>query len=106
MKPRVSVQFSVAMVHFSHLSLAPRLKIFSCQTLQVADFGLSRQKANLHSSNVKGTFGYVDPECMSTLIFTKRSHVYSFGELIFEIMSGKNPQQGPMEYVELVRSLC
>ncbi|KAK6283653.1 hypothetical protein POUND7_002605 [Theobroma cacao] len=101
MKPRVSVQFSVAMVHFSHLSLAPRLKIFSCQTLQVADFGLSRQKANLHSSNVKGTFGYVDPECMSTLIFTKRSHVYSFGELIFEIMSGKNPQQGPMEYVEL-----
>ncbi|KAK6264851.1 hypothetical protein SCA6_020285 [Theobroma cacao] len=68
---------------------------------RVADFGLSRQKANLHSSNVKGTFGYVDPECMSTLIFTKRSHVYSFGVLIFEIMSGKNPQQGPMEYVEL-----
>ncbi|XP_021294959.1 calcium/calmodulin-regulated receptor-like kinase 1 isoform X1 [Herrania umbratica] len=72
---------------------------------RVADFGLSRQeKANLHSSNVKGTFGYVDPEYMSTLIFTKRSDVYSFGALLFEIMSGKNPQHGLMEYVELVRS--
>ncbi|XP_021294962.1 calcium/calmodulin-regulated receptor-like kinase 1 isoform X2 [Herrania umbratica] len=69
---------------------------------RVADFGLSRQeKANLHSSNVKGTFGYVDPEYMSTLIFTKRSDVYSFGALLFEIMSGKNPQHGLMEYVEL-----
>ncbi|XWS18253.1 hypothetical protein CRYUN_Cryun32bG0027500 [Craigia yunnanensis] len=69
---------------------------------RVTDFGLSRlEENNLHSSNVKGTFGYVDPECMSTLIFTKKSDVYSFGVLLFEIMSGKNPQQGLMEYVEL-----
>ncbi|XP_022716041.1 calcium/calmodulin-regulated receptor-like kinase 1 [Durio zibethinus] len=70
---------------------------------RVADFGLSRQeKNNLHSSNVKGTFGYVDPEYMSTRIFTKKSDVYSFGVLLFEIMSGKNPQQGLMQYVEIV----
>ncbi|XWS12770.1 hypothetical protein CRYUN_Cryun37aG0118800 [Craigia yunnanensis] len=65
---------------------------------RVDDFGLSRlEKNNLHSSKVKGTFGYVDPEYMSTLIFTKKSDVYSFGVLLFEIMSGKNPQQGLVE---------
>ncbi|XP_022723231.1 calcium/calmodulin-regulated receptor-like kinase 1 [Durio zibethinus] len=53
---------------------------------QVADFGLSRLgKNNLHSSNVNRTFGYVDPEV-----------------LLFEILSSKNPQQGLIEYVELV----
>ncbi|XVF25957.1 hypothetical protein REPUB_Repub13aG0258600 [Reevesia pubescens] len=69
---------------------------------RVSDFGLSRQEKNRYSSDVKGTFGYVDPEYMSTSIFTKKSDVYSFGVLLFEIMSGKKPQHGLMEYVELV----
>ncbi|XVE87872.1 hypothetical protein DITRI_Ditri19aG0023300 [Diplodiscus trichospermus] len=74
-----------------------------CMKARVADFGLSRlEKNNLHSSNVKGTFGYVDPEYVSTMIFTKKSDVYSFGVLMFEIMSGMNPQQGLMEYVDFV----
>ncbi|XWS41087.1 hypothetical protein CRYUN_Cryun17cG0050300 [Craigia yunnanensis] len=70
---------------------------------RVADFELSRlEKNNVHSSNVKGTFGYVDPEYMSTLIFIKKSDVYSFGVLLFEIMSGMNPQHGLMEFVAFV----
>lgn len=79
---------------------------YYCQNAQVADFGLSRlEKNNLRSSNVRGTFGYVDPEYMSTSIFTKKSDVYSFGVLLFETMSSKSPQHGLMEYVEFVRSL-
>ncbi|GMI77552.1 calcium/calmodulin-regulated receptor-like kinase 1 [Hibiscus trionum] len=70
---------------------------------RVADFGISRhEKSDLHSSDVKGTFGYVDPEYISTLSFTKKSDVYSFGVLLFEIMSGKNAQKGLMEIVEFV----
>lgn len=73
---------------------------------QVADFGLSREDMiNRNASNIQGTFGYLDPEYISTRTFTKKSDVYSFGVLLFELIAGRNPQQGLMEYVELVRYL-
>ncbi|XP_059646220.1 calcium/calmodulin-regulated receptor-like kinase 1 [Cornus florida] len=69
---------------------------------RVADFGLSREEmVNKHVSNIRGTFGYLDPEYISTRAFTKKSDVYSFGVLLFELIAGRNPQQGLMEYVEL-----
>ncbi|KAF9588281.1 hypothetical protein IFM89_008698 [Coptis chinensis] len=69
---------------------------------RVADFGLSREEmVDQHASNVRGTFGYLDPEYISTRAFTKKSDVYSFGVLLFELVAGRNPQQGLMEYVEL-----
>ena len=74
--------------------------------LQVADFGLSREEmVNPHESNIRGTFGYLDPEYVSTRTFTKKSDVYSFGVLLSELTAGRNPPQGLLEYVELVRSL-
>lgn len=69
---------------------------------RVSDFGLSREDmVNSRTSNIKGTFGYLDPEYISTKVFTKKSDVYSFGVLLFELIAGRNPQQGLMEYVEL-----
>ncbi|XP_042478291.1 calcium/calmodulin-regulated receptor-like kinase 1 [Macadamia integrifolia] len=69
---------------------------------RVADFGLSREEmANPHASNIRGTFGYLDPEYVSTRAFTKKSDVFSFGVLLFELIAGRSPQQGLMEYVEL-----
>ncbi|ERM99852.1 hypothetical protein AMTRI_Chr02g259040 [Amborella trichopoda] len=69
---------------------------------RVADFGLSREAmVNPQASNIRGTFGYLDPEYISTKSFTKKSDVYSFGVLLFELITGRNPQQGLMEYVEL-----
>lgn len=69
---------------------------------RVADFGLSREEmVNKHASNIQGTFGYLDPEYISTRSFTKKSDVYSYGVLLFELIAGRNPLQGLMEYVEL-----
>ncbi|XP_059442343.1 calcium/calmodulin-regulated receptor-like kinase 1 [Corylus avellana] len=69
---------------------------------RVADFGLSREEiVDGHAVNIRGTFGYLDPEYISTKTFTKKSDVYSFGVLLFELIAGRNPQQGLMEYVEL-----
>ncbi|PIA58449.1 hypothetical protein AQUCO_00500405v1 [Aquilegia coerulea] len=69
---------------------------------RVADFGLSREEmVDQHASNVRGTFGYLDPEYISTRAFTKKSDCYSFGVLLFELIAGRNPQQGLIELVEL-----
>ncbi|XP_019702805.1 calcium/calmodulin-regulated receptor-like kinase 1 isoform X4 [Elaeis guineensis] len=69
---------------------------------RVADFGLSREEmVSRHASNIRGTYGYLDPEYISSRSFTKKSDVYSFGVLLFELITGRNPQQGLMEYVEL-----
>ncbi|GLT72521.1 hypothetical protein SLA2020_444480 [Shorea laevis] len=69
---------------------------------RVADFGLSREEmVDKHAANIRGTFGYLDPEYISTRSFTKKSDVYSFGVLLFELIAGRNPMQGLMEYVEL-----
>ncbi|KAJ0539784.1 putative protein kinase RLK-Pelle-LRR-I-2 family [Helianthus annuus] len=69
---------------------------------RVADFGLSREDMiNRNASNIQGTFGYLDPEYISTRAFTKKSDVYSFGVLLFELIAGRNPLQGLLELVEL-----
>ncbi|KAG6420790.1 hypothetical protein SASPL_117329 [Salvia splendens] len=69
---------------------------------RVADFGLSREEmVNKKVSNIQGTFGYLDPEYISTRSFTKKSDVYSYGVLLFELIAARNPLQGLMEYVEL-----
>eukprot|EP01018_Ginkgo_biloba_P014608 Gb_28561 [translate_table: standard] len=69
---------------------------------RVADFGLSKEENfDGHVSDIRGTYGYLDPEYISTKTFTKKSDVYSFGILLFELITGRNPQQGLMEYVDL-----
>ncbi|KAK4484409.1 hypothetical protein RD792_006988 [Penstemon davidsonii] len=69
---------------------------------RVADFGLSREEmVNKQVSNIKGTFGYLDPEYISTRSFTKKSDVFSYGVLLFELIAGRSPHQGLMGFVEL-----
>ncbi|GLJ22275.1 hypothetical protein SUGI_0419180 [Cryptomeria japonica] len=62
---------------------------------KIADFGLSKDgpasEATHVSTNVKGTFGYLDPQYANTGNLTEKSDVYSFGVLILEIISGRKP---------------
>ncbi|PKA63696.1 putative leucine-rich repeat receptor-like serine/threonine-protein kinase [Apostasia shenzhenica] len=68
---------------------------------RVADFGLSREEIITRNAPIRGTYGYLDPEYVSSRSFTKKSDVYSFGVLLFELIAGRTPQQGLLEYVEL-----
>ncbi|XP_041002520.1 calcium/calmodulin-regulated receptor-like kinase 2 [Juglans microcarpa x Juglans regia] len=70
---------------------------------KVADFGLSKEEEVFdgRNSGLKGTYGYIDPMYMSTNKFTMKSDIYSFGIIIFELITAIHPQQNLMEYINL-----
>ncbi|KAL0417269.1 UNVERIFIED_CONTAM: putative receptor-like protein kinase [Sesamum latifolium] len=61
---------------------------------KVSDFGLakplSRSRLESHiSTKVKGTFGYFDPNYLTTDKLTRKSDTYAFGVVLLEVLSGR-----------------
>ncbi|CBI31817.3 unnamed protein product, partial [Vitis vinifera] len=61
---------------------------------KVADFGLARliSACETHvSTDIAGTFGYIPPEYGLSWRSTTRGDVYSFGVILLELVTGKEP---------------
>ncbi|KAH9304861.1 hypothetical protein KI387_009265, partial [Taxus chinensis] len=76
---------------------------------KVADFGLSKLIKDTGASGhittqVKGTLGYLDPEYYMTQQLSYKSDVYSYGVVLLEILSRKEPIERGKYLVREVRT--
>ncbi|XP_047335936.1 G-type lectin S-receptor-like serine/threonine-protein kinase At2g19130 [Impatiens glandulifera] len=69
---------------------------------KVADFGLAKLMGRDFSrvlTSMRGTIGYLAPEWISGVAITAKADVYSYGMLLFELISGRrNSGDGRMKY--------
>ncbi|XP_031267714.1 probable LRR receptor-like serine/threonine-protein kinase At1g51810 [Pistacia vera] len=58
---------------------------------KLADFGLSRvvPESGPNSTVPAGTLGYIDPKLRDSSILTRKMDIYSFGIILFELITGK-----------------
>ncbi len=76
---------------------AENVMINSRDHVKVMDFGLAKLKGALRltkSARTVGTLAYMAPECIRGDDADQRSDIFSFGALLFEMLTGKTPFRG------------
>ncbi|KAK6931390.1 Serine-threonine/tyrosine-protein kinase, catalytic domain [Dillenia turbinata] len=69
---------------------------------KVSDFGLAMEDIfNNKRLSSEEENGCIDPEVESRNKFTKESDIYSFGIIIFELITAIHPEQNLLEYIDL-----
>ncbi len=79
---------------------ADNIMINSSNQVKVMDFGLAKMKGALkltRSSSTVGTLAYMAPEQLQGGESDARSDIFSFGALLFEMLTGRMPFRGEHE---------
>merc|ERR1740128_1487073 len=66
----------------------------SFKTLKITDFGLAREFANTTKISAAGTYAWMPPEVIKTSTFSRASDVWSYGILLWELLTGETPYKG------------
>eukprot|EP00271_Cylindrocystis_brebissonii_P013440 TRINITY_DN33271_c0_g1_i1.p1 TRINITY_DN33271_c0_g1~~TRINITY_DN33271_c0_g1_i1.p1 ORF type:complete len:791 (-),score=97.13 TRINITY_DN33271_c0_g1_i1:173-2545(-) len=68
-------------------------------SVRLTDFGYTKHDSPGVLRGRGKIVGYLDPEYLTTNIYTEKSDIYSFGILVFEIITGRTPAMGLVEFV-------
>ncbi|GAB6024882.1 hypothetical protein CHUAL_009994 [Chamberlinius hualienensis] len=66
----------------------------SNKTLKITDFGLAREVYKTTRMSAAGTYAWMAPEVIKTSTFSKSSDVWSYGVLLWELLTGETPYKG------------
>ena len=72
----------------------------------IADFGISKEESLATSNSLlRGTPGYIDPQChiQDKYIRNKKSDIFSFGMILWEISSEREPFVGDKDYQVVIK---
>ncbi|XP_068601472.1 mitogen-activated protein kinase kinase kinase 10 [Brachionichthys hirsutus] len=61
------------------------------KTLKITDFGLAREWHQTTKMSAAGTYAWMAPEVIKLSLFSKSSDVWSFGVLLWELLTGEVP---------------
>ncbi|CAB1347569.1 unnamed protein product, partial [Coregonus sp. 'balchen'] len=61
------------------------------RTLKITDFGLAREWHQTTKMSAAGTYAWMAPEVIKLSLFSKSSDVWSFGVLLWELLTGEVP---------------
>ncbi len=80
---------------------------WAADTVKLADFGLARTDTSSHTGTgiVMGTPAYMAPEQLAGAVPTSASDMYELGIMLFELLCGRLPHEGP-SMGELLRQVA
>uniref|UniRef100_W5NED2 Mitogen-activated protein kinase kinase kinase n=1 Tax=Lepisosteus oculatus TaxID=7918 RepID=W5NED2_LEPOC len=64
------------------------------KTLKITDFGLAREWYQTTKMSAAGTYSWMAPEVIKSSLFSKGSDVWSYGVLLWELLTGEVPYRG------------
>lgn len=64
------------------------------KTLKITDFGLAREVNHTTKISAAGTYAWMAPEVIKTSTFSKGSDVWSYGIVLWELLTGETPYKG------------
>ncbi|XP_044228302.1 mitogen-activated protein kinase kinase kinase 21 isoform X1 [Thunnus albacares] len=64
------------------------------KTLKITDFGLAREWHRTTKMSAAGTYSWMAPEVIKSSLFSKGSDVWSYGVLLWELLTGEVPYRG------------